>query len=208
MLTCSLFSAFAARVSEKVTEKEVKEATGKTVDEEMLSLREMLENEATINRITNPRDYQIELFLKAKKENIIAVLDTGSGKTHIATLLIRDVLEAELEHRANGGQPRTTFFLVNSVNLVFQQANVLRHGVDQQVEGICGAMGASLFDRATWQKHFEKNMVIVCTAEVLSDCLMHGYINMSRINLLIFDEAHHCKGNQSAVSVPLLSIYR
>lgn len=80
MLTCSLFSAFAARISEKVTANEVKEATGKTIDEESLSLREMLENEATINQITNPRDYQIELFQKAKQENIIAVLDTGSGK--------------------------------------------------------------------------------------------------------------------------------
>lgn len=84
---------------------------------------------------------------------------------------------------------------MNSVNLVFQQANVLRCGLDQKVEGICGAMGASLWAKPTWDKHFDNNMVIVCTAEVLVQCLMHSFINIPRINLLIFDEAHHTKSN-------------
>ncbi|CAN9461982.1 unnamed protein product [Alternaria alternata] len=120
-------------------------------------------------------DYQTELFQRAKSENVIAVLDTGSGKTHIATLLLRHVLDGELEYRAAGGIPKIAFFLVDSVNLVFQQANVLRCGLDQSVEGICGAMGASLWSKSTWESHFQSNMVI--------------------INLLIFDEAHHAKGN-------------
>jgi endoribonuclease Dicer len=81
------------------------------------------------------------------------------------------------------------------VNLVFQQANVLRCGLDQGVEGICGAMGQALFRKATWNKLFATNMVIVCTAQVLVECMMHSFINMARINLLIFDEAHHAKGN-------------
>lgn len=40
---------------------------------------------------------------------------------------------------------------------------------------------------------FHKNMVIVCTADVLHHCLHHGFITISQINLLIFDEAHHAK---------------
>jgi endoribonuclease Dicer len=78
---------------------------------------------------------------------------------------------------------------------VFQQANVLRCGLDQGVEGICGAMGQPLFQKATWDKFFAKNMVIVCTAQVLVECMMHSFILISRINLLIFDEAHHAKSN-------------
>jgi endoribonuclease Dicer len=81
------------------------------------------------------------------------------------------------------------------VNLVFQQANVLRCGLDQGVEGICGAMGPSLFQKATWEKLFASNMVIVCTAQVLVECLMHSFICISHMNLLIFDEAHHTKNN-------------
>jgi len=84
---------------------------------------------------------------------------------------------------------------VDSVNLVFQQANVLRCGLDQNVEGICGAMGQTLFQKSTWDKLFAKNMVIVCTAQVLVECMMHSFISIPRISLLIFDEAHHAKGN-------------
>ena len=47
----------------------------------------------------------------------------------------------------------------------------------------------------TWQTYFDTNMVIVCTAEVLVQCMMHSFITMAQINLLIFDEAHHAKNN-------------
>jgi len=57
----------------------------------------------------------------------------------------------------------------------------------------CGDMGCDLWSRALWQEHFDKNMVIVCTAEVLRQCLHQSFILMDRINLLIFDEAHHAK---------------
>lgn len=56
-------------------------------------------------------------------------------------------------------------------------------------------MGASLWRKPTWDTYFAKNMVIVCTAEVLAQCLMHSFITMAQINLLIFDEAHHAKDN-------------
>jgi endoribonuclease Dicer len=56
-------------------------------------------------------------------------------------------------------------------------------------------MGHTLFHKAFWAKLFASNMVIVCTAQVLVECMMHSFIGMSGINLLIFDEAHHAKGN-------------
>jgi endoribonuclease Dicer len=57
----------------------------------------------------------------------------------------------------------------------------------------CGDMGTNLWNRKKWEKNFNDNMVIVCTAEVLRQCLHHSFISMERINLLIFDEAHHAK---------------
>lgn len=56
-------------------------------------------------------------------------------------------------------------------------------------------MGASLWLKETWEKIFANNMVIVCTAEVLQQCMMHSFITIAQINLLIFDEAHHAKSN-------------
>lgn len=56
-----------------------------------------------------------------------------------------------------------------------------------------GNMGVSTWNSTLWQDAVAKNMVIVCTAEVLVHSLVHSFINMEHINLLIFDEAHHTK---------------
>ena len=42
------------------------------------------------------------------------VLRSGSGKTLIAVLLLRHVMDQELEHRASGGGKRIAFFLVST----------------------------------------------------------------------------------------------
>ncbi len=56
-----------------------------------------------------------------------------------------------------------------------------------------GAMNSDLLDRRIWEKACSENMVIVCTAEILRNSLHHSFVSMDRINLLIFDEAHHAK---------------
>ncbi|RHZ64704.1 putative RNA helicase/RNAse III [Aspergillus thermomutatus] len=141
----------------------------------------------------DPREYQIELFERAKAQNTIAVLDTGSGKTLIAVLLLRHTIQNELDDRANGKPHRVSFFLVDSVTLAYQQAAVLRNNIDQDVAHFFGAMGTDLWDKRTWDEHLQRNMVIVCTAEILNQCLLNSYVKMNQINLLVFDEAHHTK---------------
>ncbi|KAI9045212.1 putative RNA helicase/RNAse III [Aspergillus affinis] len=126
--------------------------------------------------ILDPREYQVELFERAKSQNTIAVLDTGSGKTLIAVLLLKHIIHDELVDRAAGKPHRISFFLVDSVTLAFQQAAVLRNNIDQNIAHFYGAMGVDLWSKQTWDEHFGKNMVII-----------------DQINLLIFDEAHHTK---------------
>ena len=82
---------------------------------------------------------------------------------------------------------------MDSVALVFQQAAVLQNNIDQNIGRFCGAMGIDLWNSETWSDHLAKNMVIVCTAEVLHQCLLRSFVRMEQINLLIFDEAHHTK---------------
>lgn len=67
-----------------------------------------------------PRSYQQKLFEVAKERNVIAVLDTGSGKTLISVMLIKHM--AALQTSSS-----TVFFVVNSYGFKFHLAknNVL-----------------------------------------------------------------------------------
>ncbi|KAK2627795.1 hypothetical protein QTJ16_002441 [Diplocarpon rosae] len=168
--------------------------TGKGCPQDETQSTKWLVNQSENRKIiSSPREYQTELFNKAIEQNIIAVLDTGSGKTLIAVLLLRHIFSEELENRAKGLPQRISFFLVDSVQLVFQQHAVLKANLDQPMDMFCGDMGIDLWNKPTWEKHISNNMVIVCTAEVLRHCLHHSFISMAQINLLIFDEAHHAK---------------
>ena len=51
-----------------------------------------------------PRDYQIELYRKALDNNIIAVMDTGSGKTLVAVMLIKEMMEQELQAQRSSAE--------------------------------------------------------------------------------------------------------
>ncbi|KAI2620043.1 hypothetical protein GGR54DRAFT_602243 [Hypoxylon sp. NC1633] len=145
--------------------------------------------------IASPREYQTELFERAKEKNIIAVLDTGTGKTLIAALLLRHIIEQELEDRSAGKTPRISFFLVDKVALVFQQYEVLKANLDHPAQRIHGDLGDSTVSLAFWQEKMQESLVIVCTAEILLSGLHHSFVKMENINLLIFDEAHHTKKN-------------
>jgi endoribonuclease Dicer len=54
-------------------------------------------------------------------------------------------------------------------------------------------MGLDLWSKEIWLEYFKDSMVIVCTADILHQCLLNSYIKIESINLLIFDEAHHTK---------------
>lgn len=60
----------------KITNEEV-QAVVENANEENLSIRSLMAKQESNIIITNPREYQLELFEKAKKQNIVAVLDTG-----------------------------------------------------------------------------------------------------------------------------------
>ncbi|KAK2799785.1 Dicer-like protein 1 [Onygenales sp. PD_10] len=186
--------------TETITADDIK-ATIKPTNDSELSMSNLIAKQDFASIIHDPREYQLELFERAKARNIIAVLDTGSGKTLIAVLLLKHIIRKELEDRANGKSPRISFFLVDSVNLVYQQAAVLKANIGQNIDKFCGAMQTDLWTQETWSKHFSNNMIIVCTAEVLHQCLLHSFIRMEQINLLIFDEAHHAKKEHSYAKI-------
>ena len=58
------------------------------------------------------RPYQVELLERAKERNTIVCLGTGTGKTFISVMLIKELAHEVRGTYKNGG--KRTFFLVNT----------------------------------------------------------------------------------------------
>ncbi|KAI8991530.1 dicer-2 protein [Mycotypha africana] len=154
-------------------------------------LDEKLYEQKVREAILKPREYQYELYQKALEENVIAVLDTGSGKTLISILLLKQMALQERNARLKRPETKLAFFLVDRVPLVFQQASVIRANCDLKVEEMCGEMNVDNWSEKQWKLIFEENDVCVMTAQIFLDTLRHGFISLERVHLLIFDECHH-----------------
>ena len=157
------------------------------------SSKEALVAYASQKTIHTPREYQVELFERAKEKNTIVVLDTGSGKTLIAALLLRHTLDLELERRSAGERAKTAFFVVEKVALCFQQHGVLSANLQHPIGKLYGDNMGGMRTKEQWESETSANMAFVCTAQILLDLFNHGFIHMDNVNLLVFDEAHHAK---------------
>ncbi|KAI9294789.1 hypothetical protein K502DRAFT_304512, partial [Neoconidiobolus thromboides FSU 785] len=140
-----------------------------------------------------PRQYQIELFEKAKKDNIIAVLETGTGKTLIAIMLIKHILlnEKVLRLKQPERQRKYCIFLVNTVALAVQQATTIANNIPFRVAQLYGELGVDGWSDSKWQSCLNSTDVLVLTAQIFLDMLRHGKIQMKEIGLIVFDECHH-----------------
>lgn len=133
------------------------------------------------------RPYQHEMFDEAMHRNIIVAMDTGSGKTHIAIARI----QAELERCA---QDKLVWFMCPSVALAMQQKTVVEQNLSAyQVLSLTGVDGVDKWtDQRLWDAVLENVRVVISTPAILADALTHGFMKMSRLALLVFDEAHRC----------------
>lgn len=191
----AIFTTYRKKFEIDLGDKDVNPSNESSQAEHLESLRDLSAQQSTAKVIDSPREYQMELFERAKKQNTIAVLDTGSGKTLIAAMLLRHFVELEMEHRAQGKPKRIAIFLVEKVTLVFQQLNMIKTNLYHNADMLCGPMGCRLWEEATWKLYLEKNDILVCTADVLVHALMHSFVKIDGISLLVFDEAHHAKKN-------------
>ena len=133
---------------------------------------------------------QTELMEQAKSENIIACLPTGSGKTYIAVMLIKE-MSASIRVSWKDGGKRTVFLVktgkkngghllaaqcfASLVQLVEQQSHYIRVHTGLAVGCYYGDLGVDYWNKEKWQKEIEAHPVLVFTAQVFLDLLDHNY---------------------------------
>ncbi|KAG6645299.1 endoribonuclease Dicer homolog 2-like isoform X1 [Carya illinoinensis] len=135
------------------------------------------------------RSYQLEALEIAIKRNTVVFLETGSGKTLIAIMLLRSY--AYLLRKPSSF---IAVFLVPQVVLVSQQAEAVKMHTDLNVGMYCGEMGVDFWDAAMWKQQIEKHEVLVMTPAILLTCLRHSFFKLGMIKVLIVDECHHARG--------------
>lgn len=77
------------------------------------------------------------------------------------------------------------------VPLVAQQAKVVRNNLDVIVGEFKGDSKIDNWSKLMWQNKFEQYHVLVMTAQIFVNILSAGFIELDKINLVIFDECHH-----------------
>nr|XP_043618423.1 endoribonuclease Dicer homolog 2-like [Erigeron canadensis] len=140
------------------------------------------------DRLSFARSYQIEALEQAIKQNTIVFLETGSGKTLIAIMLLR-----RYAHLLQKPSPNIAVFLVPTVVLVKQQAEAVRKHLDFKVEEYWGEKGVDYWNATDWKKQRDENQLMVMTPAILLDALRHRFLCIDNIKLLIFDECHNAK---------------
>ena len=70
---------------------------------------------------------------------------------------------------------------------------MIHNHTDLKVGNYVGEMRVDSWDKNVWEKEFNENSVLVMTAQIFLNLLLRGFIKLSQVNLLIFDECHHAK---------------
>ncbi|KAK3162796.1 hypothetical protein QOZ80_1BG0093880 [Eleusine coracana subsp. coracana] len=138
-----------------------------------------------------PRRYQLDVYEVAMRQNTIAMLDTGAGKTMIAVMLIKYFGKIS----RTSSDRKLIIFLAPTVQLVTQQCEVIKSFTDFEVEHYHGAKGVDQWKAVNWQEEFSKYHVMVMTPQVLLHALRQAFLTLDMVNLIIFDECHHATGN-------------
>lgn len=134
------------------------------------------------------RDYQVALAKVASERSTLVVLPTGMGKTVVALLTMAEIL-----HRKGG----KVLLLAPTKPLVEQHSTFLQNFlISKKVAVMTGEVSPEERE-ALWIE----NDVIASTPQVVANDLKNERVNLNKVNLIIFDEAHRAVGNYAYVAV-------
>nr|XP_022903592.1 endoribonuclease Dicer-like [Onthophagus taurus]XP_022903593.1 endoribonuclease Dicer-like [Onthophagus taurus] len=134
------------------------------------------------------RNYQVELMKIALSQNTIIFLPTGSGKTYIAIMILKQMSEPLAKNWLEDG--KVTIMVVNTVALVHQHGDNIRRHTPFKVGEYTGEHNLDFWEKNIWDQQCTEHQVLIMTAQILSNGLERNVLDLNKINLLIFDECH------------------
>lgn len=140
-----------------------------------------------------PRSYQVALREVALKRNTIIYLPTGSGKTFIAVLVLKHLQQDSQKYSAGG---KISFIVVNTVTLVDQHAKCIEKRTSLKVGRYSGDMNLDFWPKTKWYEEFDKYNVFVMTIQILLNLTNQNFIDLNKVNLIVFDECHRGVNDQ------------
>lgn len=134
------------------------------------------------------REYQSNIAHAALEESTLVVLPTGMGKTIIALFVIAEILKS---------RPGKVLFMAPTKPLVEQHARFLEeHLVSHSPAVFTGEVAPEERGR-TWAT----SRLVVSTPQVVANDLEAGIVDLSEIDLIVFDEAHRAVGDYAYVTI-------
>ncbi|CBN78074.1 DEAD box helicase [Ectocarpus siliculosus] len=145
---------------------------------------------------STPRGYQEELFdaVMECERNSLVYLPTGLGKTLVAAMVLKQMLDWNPERQA--------YFLVETTALAMQQTTRLQNELGGTVKKIEMLVGSSLQAFGGKRGKIDHGLVklecvrdaniVVATAGAFEHCMCKRYIDPDAICCVVLDEAHHC----------------
>ena len=145
-----------------------------------------------------PLPWQLEAAEKAANENLIVFAETGSGKTLVAELAIKEALKR---------QPlkKCAFFVTATRLLAHQQWQRILESLKDE-DGQMTALEVTGYTTAEWGRHEWRSalgvdtgfgpQVLVGTIETFARaCIDHGYVDVGDFSLVVVDECHKAVGD-------------
>ncbi len=133
------------------------------------------------------RHYQENIVNSCTNKNSLVVLPTGLGKTIIGILLISRALKKYSKGKI--------IVLAPTRPLVNQHKSSCEKFLDIETEKIVSFTGKISPEKRIYL--FKNSNVIVSTPQVINNDLTRGRYDLTRVSLIIFDEAHKTKGRYS-----------
>lgn len=130
--------------------------------------------------------WQIDCIEQAKKQNTIAQIPTGGGKTMIAVRII-DYFRSMPSNKS-----KRALFIVPTLPLIEQQAKYCRENCQGKLRAaeIHGEKSDS-WKRDAWEECIQGHDLLVGTPGLFKNALSSRLINIGSFFLIIFDECHH-----------------